>query len=77
MSGTSFIVPAFAYRSLPPGQPRIVALVIAAVVAILLVRTAGRLLRPVLDATVREWRIAVIGVYGLVAMGLVVVVLLR
>ena len=45
---------------------------IAAIVAILPVRTAGRLLRPALDATAREWRIALIGVYGLV-----IVVLLR
>ncbi len=77
MAGCGFSLPALAYLSLTPGRPRTVLLVLAALVAILLVRTAGRLLRPVLDAAPREWRIALLGLYGLVAMGLVVVALLR
>ena len=77
VAGIGFIVPALAYLGLRPGRPRTILLVLAGLVAILLVRTAGRRLRLVLDATPREWRIALLGLYGLVAMGLVVVVLLR
>ena len=77
MAGVGFIVPALSYLGLPPGRWRTILLVLAAPIAILLVRTAGRQLRPVLDAAPREWRIALLGLYGLVAMGLVAVVLLR
>ena len=77
LAGAGFILPALAFRVLPSGQPRTVALVVAAAVAILLVRLAGRRLRPVLDATDIQWRIPLLCFYCLVAMGLVVLVLLR
>ena len=77
VAGAGFILPALAFRVLAPGQTRTVALVVAASVAILLVRLAGRRLRPVLDATEGGWRIPLLCFYCLVAMGLVVLVVLR
>ena len=77
VAGAGFVVPGLAYRVSPPGQPRTAALVVAASVAILLVRLAGRRLRSVLDATDGRWRIPLLCFYCLVAMGAVVLVLLR
>ncbi len=77
MAGVGFIVPVLAYHGMSPGRSRTVLLVLAAIVAILLVRNAGRRLLPVLDATPRRWRIVLLGLYGLTAMAFAALVLLR
>lgn len=74
--GIAFLLPVLVWARAGARQPRTVLLVVVAGVAILLVRRAGRWLRVVLDAAPQPWRLPLLGVYGLAAMGPPVAVLL-
>lgn len=74
--GIAFLLPVLAWTQAVAGQPRTVLLLVAAGFAILLVRRAGRWLRVVLDTAPQPWRLPLLGLYGLAAMGPPVVVLL-
>jgi hypothetical protein len=68
--GVAFTLPVFAYLRTGPGNRRTALVVLAAVVAMLVIRRAGRLLRGLLDATAQPWRLPLLGLYGLAAMAL-------
>lgn len=67
--GLAFSLPVFAYL-LAARHRRTIMLLLAAILAILIIRRSGRLLRVLLDASPRPWRLPLLGLYGLAAMAL-------
>lgn len=65
--GLAFSLPVLAYL-LAAGRRQTIMLLLAAILAILIIRRSGRLLRMVLDASARPWRLPLLGLYGLAAM---------
>lgn len=70
LAGIGFTIPALTYLHTAANTHRTLLLLLAAACAILLVRRAGRLLRPVLDGAPQPWRLPLLGLYGLAAMSL-------
>ena len=70
LAGIGFTIPALTYLHTGAGSHQTLLLLLAAACAILLVRRAGRLLRPVLDGAPPPWRLPLLGLYGLAAMSL-------
>ncbi len=68
--GLGFVLPVLAYVRTAPGTGRTVAVLLAAVMAVLLIRRLGTVLRRVLDSLPRPWRLPLLAAYAVSAMAL-------
>ncbi len=68
--GLGFILPILAYTRTRPGIVRTLAVLLAAVVAALLIRRLGTVLRRLLDSLPQPWRLPLLVVYAASAMAL-------
>ncbi len=68
--GLGFILPILAYTRTEPGTVRTLAVLLAAVVAVLLIRRLGTVLRRLLDSLPQPWRLPLLAVYAISAMAL-------
>ena len=70
VGGLGFILPILAYTRTGPGTVRTLAVLLAAVVAVLLIRRLGAVLRRLLDSLPQPWRLPLLAAYALSAMAL-------
>ena len=68
--GLGFMLPILAYTRTSPGTVRTLAVLVAALVAVLLIRRLGAVLRRVLDGLPQPWRLPLLAVYAAAAMAL-------
>lgn len=68
--GLGFVLPVLAFLRTRPGSGRTVAVLLAAAVAVLLIRRLGTVLRRVLDSLPQPWRLPLLAAYVVSAMAL-------
>ncbi len=68
--GLGFMLPVLAYARTEPGTVRTLAVLVAAVIAALLIRRLGTVLRRLLDSLPQPWRLPLLAVYAMSAMAL-------